>query len=177
MDLIFLDWETTGFGPCRGVELAFKRKGEPVTLVHVRPPIPIEDGAAAVHGVTNEMCKDWKLFAELPEYPTIKATLEAACIVAHNASFDIGVLEREGIVCPIYIDTQKVAKHLYPHAPNHKLQGLRSYLQLDANGDAHSAAGDVAVLEALFDNMTATMEMKGTAPDDVLSEMMRASLH
>lgn len=178
MDVIFLDTETTGFGNCRLVELAYRKRGYKVGhAARVKPPIAIEEGAAQIHGITNEMCKDWPLFANLPQYQEIKETLERAVIVAHNAKFDIGVLEREGIICPMHIDTQKVAKMLYPHAPNHKLQGLRSYLQLDAEGDAHSAEGDVAVLAALFENMVATMEMRGTDPEDVLGAMMRATIH
>lgn len=178
MEEILLDTETTGFGDCRLVELAYKKSDSAIIYgFRVRPPIPITDGAAQVHGITNEMCKDWPLFADLPEYADVKAMIEAGVVFAHNANFDVGVLEREGIKAKTYIDTAKVARKIYAHAPNYKLQGLRDYLKLDVEGTAHSAAGDVAVLDALLKQMRADMELLGIPPEDHMRSMMVASLH
>lgn len=176
MDLLFLDTETTGFGECRLVELAYMREGSPLQALRCKPPILIEEGATGVHGITNEMLEGLPPFIERPEYEAIRQLIAESIVVAHNAPFDIGVLNREGIAVPTFINTQKVAKHLYPHAPNHKLQGLREYLHLEG-GEAHSAAGDVITLAALFAQMRADMELKGTAPDDILRQMMIATLH
>jgi len=176
MDLLFADTETTGFGDCRMIEIAHKTPGGKLFTCRVKPPIPIEAGATAVHGITDEMLTLLPAFIEHPEYGTIKRIIETSLVVFHNAPFDIAVLAREGIAVPTYLDTQKIAKHLYPHAPNHKLQGLRDYLRLEG-GDAHSAGGDVLTLESLFVQMHADMELKGTAPDDVIRQMMIATLH
>lgn len=175
MDLVFLDTETTGFGECRLIEIALsEEKG--IRVLRCKPPIPIEEGATAVHGIKMEDLEGMPLFVDHPEYAAVKKRIAESIVVAHNAKFDIGVLEREGIAVPTFLDTQKISKHIYPDAPNHRLQGLRDYLHLDG-GDAHSAGGDVLTLEALFDQMRSDMELKGTAPDDVLRQMMIATLH
>lgn len=177
MKKIFLDTETTGFGQCRMVEIAIREEGKKTFVLRVKPPIPIEEGAFKTHGISNEEVANLKPFQETKEYPKLKKLIEENLVLAHNARFDIGVLEREGIAVPNFICTQRVAQKVYPHAPNHKLQGLRQYLQIDVEGEAHSAGGDVAVLAVLFDQMWATIEMNGTAPDRILEQMAVASLH
>lgn len=174
MDIVLLDTETTGFKECRLVEIAWKKNAEPIRSFRVKAPIPIEEGATAVHGIKDEDLAALPLFAEHPEYQELKLLLEHSCVIAHNASFDIAVMQREGIFIPDVIDTKKISRLVYPHAPDHKLQTLRQYLQLDISGDAHSAGGDVAVLAALFDSMSATMVMNGTPEDSVLKEMALA---
>ncbi len=175
MEILFLDTETTGFGESRLVELAYRSPGEEMTLVRVRPPIPISESAAQAHGITDEMCKDWPLFAELPDFPLIQRRIESSVVIAHYASFDVGVLNREGIMVPVYIDTCSVARALYPHLKNHKLQSLRQYFNIEIDARAHSAEGDVLVLEALYAQMRSDLEARGTAPDDVLRQMMLAT--
>lgn len=177
MDLIFLDTETTGFGQCRMIELAWKVNDEPIRALRCKPPIPIEEQAIAVHGITEAMLEGMPPFEAREEYPVLKKIFEGGIVFAHSASFDVGVLAREGITIKTYIDTKKVAKKLYVHAPNHKLQGLRDYLHLEVEGTAHSAGGDVAVLEALVAQMRADMVLLGIPEDDHLRSMMVASLH
>lgn len=174
--LLFLDTETTGFGACRLVELAYKGPGVIVWTVRVKPPIPIEEQASAVNGITNEMCKDWPVFVGLPDYQAMKELIERSIVVAHSARFDIGVLEREGIIVNRFIDTKLIAGKVFKNAPTTKLQDLREYLQIDDDGAAHSAAGDVQVLAKLFDQIVATMEMNGTDPDQCVELMMQASM-
>lgn len=171
MDLLFLDWETTGFGKCRGVELAIAKNDEPVRIFRCRPAIPIEDQAAQVHGITNEMCKDLPTFQDLPEFAELKQIIENNVVVAHSAGFDCGVFEREGIATPIRICTKRVAAKMYPHQPSHKLQDLRAAFLADVEGEAHSAAGDVAVLRALFDLMMHDLENLGDDRDAALAKM------
>lgn len=177
MKVFALDTETTGFGPCRLVELAYKDVDSPFGLfVQAKPPIPIEDQAAAVHGITNEMCADFPVFQEISAYGKIKEDLENNIVMAHSAVFDIGVLAREGIFVKHFIDTRKVAQRLYKHAPNHKLQTLREYLKLEVNGQAHSARGDVEVLEALYKQMRSDMELRSIAPETHIDLMIKSSL-
>jgi DNA polymerase III epsilon subunit-like protein len=89
-------------------------------------------------------------FQDHPQYEWIKSHLEANTIVAHNASFDIGVLANEGIYCKDFIDTKALAMKKWPNAPRHRLQHLRYWLDLDECGDQHTAMGDVQTLMALW---------------------------
>lgn len=155
--IIFLDTETTGFGKCRLVELAYLVDDGIHALVtfRVKPPIAIHEQASALHGVTEEMVKDMPFFQDRPDYAATKELLENSTIVAHNAIFDVDVLDREGIHCPYFIDTKRLAQKKWPQAPNHKLQDLRSWLGIAVEGDAHTAGGDVMVLRALYQRIMA----------------------
>lgn len=52
----------------------------------LRPKCPIEEGAMAVHGITEAMVAGAKTFAE--EFPEIEAALKGKVIIAYNAEFD-----------------------------------------------------------------------------------------
>ena len=73
-------------------------------------------------------------------------------LAAHNASFDMGVLRATlgcyGIQTPAfsYLDSQQVARRMWPQLPNHKLNTVADYLGLelvhhDAASDAEACAG------------------------------------
>lgn len=156
MNLIFLDTETTGIDRCRMIELAYRNTKSKVSApvsIRVKPPIPIEIGAMAVNHITEKMVAKLKPFNEHRQYSAIKKELESSTIVAHNALFDLGVLDREGIDITDYICTKEMAIATYPKADQYKLQYLRYYLGLEIEGSAHTADGDIAVLEALFNRM------------------------
>jgi len=152
MEYIFLDTETTGFGPCRMVELAYW-KGHKFTSFRVKPPIPIEFEASAVNHISNKMVADLEPFQGSSKYLKTKKEIESGILVAHEAIFDIGVLEREGLDIVDYICTKEMAKAAFPNEKSHKLQVLRYSLDLDVEGVAHSAGGDVNVMMALWDRM------------------------
>jgi exodeoxyribonuclease X len=100
-------------------------------------------------------------------------------MVAHNAPFDVAMLEKEGLYAPNVIDTLRVARALDTEAkiPTYRLQYLRYLLDLDADIDqpiqAHDAKGDVLVLEKLFGRLHA--KITNTEVDDVIAEMIRIS--
>lgn len=157
MQLLFIDTETTGLKNSRLIELGYLLNDGLVTIVRCKPPIPIELGAMAVHHITTKMLKGEVAFAERTDYKNIKELFEHrdTVVVAHHALFDIGVLEREDIRIQRYVDTKEVAKALYPKAECHQLQYLRYMLGCEVEGDAHSAGGDVAVLQAVWERLCA----------------------
>lgn len=152
-NFLFLDTETTGFGECRMIELAYGRLNGPIQVVRAKPPIPIGKEATIIHGICDKDLADVPAFVAHPEYHLIKATIENSIVVAHNAIFDVEVLAREGIRVEHYIDTRRLAKKIYREFSHHNLQHLRQQLELETEGNAHSAGGDVAVLIALFKRM------------------------
>jgi len=156
--ILFLDTETTSKDNGRLVQLAVKKPGfwnEECMEFKYKPAEPICFEAMAVHHITEEDVAGLKTFEESGERCHLQKELNSCILVAHNAKFDIGVLEREGLTVPNFIDTLKVARYLLPDMPNHQLQYLRYALHLDVSkaATAHDAVGDVLALEALFHNL------------------------
>ncbi len=151
--LIFLDTETTGNEPeDRLIQVAFKDENG-VWYKTYKAPLPVKTGAMAVHHITNKMLELYGPFSESLERLTLEKKLaEGAIIVAHNAKFDVGMLEKEGLTIPRYICTLKVARHLDKEATieSYGLQYLRYLLGIEIEGAAHDALGDILVLEQLF---------------------------
>ena len=158
-NLIFVDTETTGLGPeDRLIQLAFTtNKGELLDM-RFNPGRPISFEAMAVHHVTEEMVKGLPAFKGSQAHEDLVARLENHIFVAHNAPFDLRMLEREGIPRPkLVIDTQRVARHIVTSEDRHALQYLRYALGINTDIiqkhpeiNAHDALSDVYVLEGLF---------------------------
>lgn len=156
MNLTFLDTETTGKSvddQILQVAYSVTNTGtlEPIVELFL-PHVPISYGAMAVHHITNEMVNGKPYFAESDMKKQLIKLSQRSIMVAHNAPFDLKMLEKEGVKWPIYIDTLRVAKHLI-EAESYKLQFLRYFLDLRVEGTAHDAAGDVKVLMALFEKL------------------------
>jgi exodeoxyribonuclease X len=182
MNIIFFDTETTGnANEDRLCQLAVKEFGVSVPVVNAtyKPPLPISIEAMAIHHITEKMVAERPLFSESGEYTSLKALFESpdTVAVAHNASFDIGMLSREGITPNHYICTYKVARALDPgeKIKQYKLQYLRHLLGLEIDALAHDAMGDVLVLEGVFNRLLVKMtETKGSR-EAAIEEMIRIS--
>ena len=146
-----VDVETTGFSPLndRIVEVACalvdgdRVVGSWATLVNPRCAIPPH--ATAVHGITDAMV------AAAPESAFALRQVRRFCAgrlaAAHNARFDLGFLGAG--VAQQALCTMRLARVLFPDAPNHKNQTLRRYLGIDrVAGEElapHRALGDALV--------------------------------
>jgi exodeoxyribonuclease X len=154
-NLIFLDTETTGrTETARLVQLAYKKQGEQNVFVeYYKPPIPIEIEAMAVHHITEKKVANASAFQTTAAFQTLGALLPDSILVAHNAKFDIGILETEGLKTARHICTYKVAQTMYD-LPMYKMQYLRYLWGIeDEEATAHDAEGDVVILEKVFDHM------------------------
>lgn len=180
--IIFFDTETTGNSEGdRLCQLAIKERGvvEPILNALYKPPMPIPIEAMAIHHITERMVADKPAFMDAPEYQSLKERFENPndISVAHNAAFDVSMLSREGIAPARVICTYKVANALDPNdlIPNYRLQYLRYLLDLNVEGTAHDAWGDVVVLEALFERLLNKMIQQQGSEEQALAEMMRIS--
>lgn len=150
--------------------------GEPVSWL-VRPPRPITNFVARIHGITDTDIASAPPIAEISR--EIRAALAGRAIIAHNAHIDTGVLRRELGDCwesPEVFDTLKLARRLLPGQPSYKLGALVTALGLDHEIPPglvpHRAAYDVLVTARLFirlaaghDGTPVTLEeLRGTAP-------------
>jgi DNA polymerase III epsilon subunit-like protein len=146
-----IDVETTGFSPVndRIVEIACALvDGDRVvdrwaTLVNPRMAIPA--GATAVHGITDQMV------AGAPGIGSALTHTRRLCygriVTAHFAQFDLSFVGAS--VSSTALCTMRLARTLFPEAPNHKNQTLRRYLHIDrvagAEMRAHRALDDALV--------------------------------
>ncbi len=179
MKILFLDTETTGNSDKdRLCQLAVKEwhVDEPIVNALYKPPVPISIESMAIHHITERMVADRPAFRDAPEYADLKDLLESeeTVVVAHNAAFDLAMLSREGIMPRRSICTYKLAYALDPDdlLPNYRLQYLRYLLDLEVEGIAHDAWGDVLVLEALFDRLAKKMEERHGSAEAALESML-----
>lgn len=159
MNILFLDVETTGTEEKdRLCQLAYKLKGYEGCEYLFKPEVPMTVGAMSVCHITDKMLEDKPMFKSSLLYPTLKTLFKdpQTVFVAHNAEFDMGFLEREGLRLPErFICTMKVAHHhdTKGELEKHNLQFLRyTYgLEFEEEINPHDALSDVLVLEKLFD--------------------------
>lgn len=179
-NILFLDCETTGLEPeDRLIQVAYAC---PFNVKHsyFKPPLPVKIEAMAVHHLTNEMLADEQPFAGSGVQAELQELAKDHVLVAHNAPFDLGMLAKEGVVFPLWIDTKRVAQHLID-SPRYNLQFLRYFLRLNVvldSGDmAHDAVTDVKILEALFSRLSGLMceKQHDLASEAIVDQMITLS--
>jgi DNA polymerase III epsilon subunit-like protein len=167
---IYLDTETTGSGPeDRLCQIAFKTVTGTICDELFNPEMPISVEAMSIHHITNEMVADKPPFKGSDAYKNLQIMFagDDAILVAHNAKFDVSMLNREDLYPQKVICTYKLSRYLDKAGviPKYNLQYLRYYLKLNIDATAHSALGDVLVLESIFQRIHA--KFKGQAIDPV----------
>ncbi len=133
---VFLDLETTGLEEKdRICELAIitDEDGKYVfssTLCKSSKKISKE--AMSIHHITNEMVVDAPKCEESDTYTLLQANnTPQNVLIAHNADFDLGMLEKEGFGLNMQrVDTLRCVKALIPECERFNLQFLRYELGL-----------------------------------------------
>ncbi len=175
MKLVFLDTETTGNDTkedrlcqvCYKFEDRKDKKGEiiekgEIVTKNFKPPIPISVKAMSVTHITNKMVENEESFKGSKTAKELQDILDENILVAHNAKFDIAMLEAEELKVPRNICTLRLARYLDVdcEVPEYSLQFLRYYYEMELDVMAHSAEGDVLVLESLFNHLYKQAEEK-----------------
>src|SRR3989344_6231211 len=180
--LIFFDTETTGNTEKDFlVQIAYKYDNESFVVLYL-PPSKIPPEVSAIHHLTNKMVADKPTFKESTDQPIIKKLFEDedSVLVAHNALFDLMIMEKEGIKPKKFICTLRVARELDKEGKieRYNLQYLRYLLDLDVEATAHDAMGDVLILEKLFDRLkTKIMEEEKITEETAIEKMIEISSH
>lgn len=166
--LLYFDTETTDIQTKDIIQLAIITEEGKKHNIFFKPVQEISFSAMAVHHITPEMVENSPSFEEattedgrnLKEY--LKELAREYIWVAHNAAFDMEVLEKKGVEIPNYICTFKLARNIFTEGnrdlESYALQYLRYYLGLYKNEDkehvtAHDALSDVCFLRDLFKYM------------------------
>lgn len=174
--LIFFDTETTGVNNTDFLcQLAYKT-GDEVFCELYKPEIKIPPEASAVHHISNKMVENKKPFKESDTFNKIKNLFENedSIVVAHNAKFDLAIIKKEDINPKNVICTLRVTRALDKEnkIPQHKLQFLRYFLDMNIDAQAHDALGDVLVLEKLFERLFNKIKKEDNLSDEEALKMM-----
>jgi len=178
--LIFIDTETTGAGKDDTlIQVAYRTTdGVDVNELY-KPNMKISISAMAVHHITEAMVAGKPMFKGSKEAIDLQKRFSSGQIfVAHNAPFDVNMIEKEGLKVGKVIDTLKVARHLDPKGSieSYSLQYLRYLLGIDVEATAHDAWGDILVLEQLFFRMLKKMvEDTNCSSEEAIEKMIRIS--
>ena len=160
---IVLDTETTGLSWRDGhriveigaLELMHHLPTGKRLHLYINPERDIDEGAAAVHGLTNEFLRDKPLFAEIVD--ELFSFIGDAPLVIHNASFDLGFInaELDRIQYPLLpmeraIDTLEIARKKFPGAQAN-LDSLCRRFEIDnVHRDLHGALVDADLLASVY---------------------------
>jgi DNA polymerase III epsilon subunit-like protein len=176
--LIFLDTETTGNEPGKDrlCQVCYENNCE-VKVEYFKPPLPMSVKSMSITHITNKMLEDKKCFEGSEMQKELKNLVKDGILVAHNAKFDINMLESEGIKVPKFICTLRVARFLDKEnkIPEYNLQFLRYYLDLDIDAHAHDAADDVKVLHALFNRLLDKVKKETKDENKAIERMVEIS--
>lgn len=172
---LVVDTETTGLEAPehKAVEVAAvvvrqgRIMGAFTTLLNPERLIPCE--VSAVHGlVGSDVAQAPTLLEALPLLEGFARLAQTTCLVAHNAPFDKSMLPGFAVGTP-WLDTLRLARHLYPDMSSHKNQVLRYALSLEcpeaAGCSAHRALADAYVTARLLIHMLGNQTKPYTLPE------------
>jgi DNA polymerase-3 subunit epsilon len=187
MRSVVLDTETTGMPVTDGhriieigcVEVIGRRLTGRHYHVYLRPDREVDEGAIAVHGITNDFLTDKPRFKEVAD--EFFEFIKGAQLIIHNAAFDVGFINNEfallgqqdraelGDHCSI-LDTLLMARERHPGQRN-SLDALCKRYGVDNSGrDLHGALLDAEILADVYLTMTGGQTNLSLAGDGADSE-------
>ncbi|SFR91340.1 PolC-type DNA polymerase III [Anaeromicropila populeti] len=155
---VVFDIETTGFGPVNDqiIEIGAVKVKEGKIVdkysTFINPDIPIPYVITQLTGIQDEMVMSYpKIDTILPEFLNF---CEGCILVAHNASFDVGFINKKAEFLGIeteftVIDTVGMARLLLPHLNKFKLNVVAKDLGITLENH-HRAVDDAGATAEIF---------------------------
>ncbi len=195
---IVLDTETTGLDPKQGhkiieigcVEMINRRLTGNNYHQFIQPDREIDEGAQAVHGISNEFLADKPRFVNVVK--DFIEYIDGAELIIHNAPFDVGFIDHEfkwagaeyGSVasyCSV-IDTLVMARKMRPGKKNNLDVLCKEYEVNNAHRELHGALLDAELLAEVYLRMTGgqsalsldSEEVSSSATGDVSTKKLSA---
>ncbi|MCY1423730.1 DNA polymerase III subunit epsilon [compost metagenome] len=171
MRYVVLDTETTGMPVTDGhriieigcVELEGRRLTGRHFHVYLQPDREVDEGAIAVHGITNEYLVGKPRFKDVAD--EFFEFIKGAELIIHNAAFDVGFINNEFALlgqsersdvsdyCTV-LDTLMMARERHPGQRN-SLDALCKRYDVDnSNRELHGALLDAEILADVYLAMT-----------------------
>ena len=167
---IVLDTETTGLDPRQGhkiieigcVEMVNRRLTGNNYHQYLQPDRDIDEGAQAVHGISNEFLADKPRFLDIVK--DFIEYIDGADLIIHNAPFDVGFIDHEfklagaeygktETYCGV-IDTLVMARKMRPGKKNNLDVLCKEYQVNNAHRELHGALLDAELLAEVYLHMT-----------------------
>ena len=158
--IVVIDFETTGLS-ARGGDRAIEVGAVAIENGHIgdryqslmNPGRPVDAFIESYTGISNAMLASAPPCTEV--FPQLHDFIGDAVLVAHNASFDKNFLDAEyqrvhrSREQP-FLCSMRVARRIYPQAPNHKLGTLVDYANIPLTGSFHRAMADAEMTAMLW---------------------------
>jgi DNA polymerase-3 subunit epsilon len=158
--LAFIDFETTGLSPDNGdrlieVGVALLESQQIVDRYQslINPGVAVPRFVTQLTGITTSDVRSAPAASQVLQ--ELHSFLSDAPLVAHNASFEqrfldaeysrVGLQRNQHLIC-----TMRVARRVYPKAPNHKLGTLVDYARVPKTGRFHRALDDAEMTAGLW---------------------------
>lgn len=169
MRQIVLDTETTGLEAAKGhriieiaaIEVVNRKVTDNYFHVYINPQREVDEGALAVHGLSDEFLADKPKFQEISQ--SFIDFIKEGELVIHNAPFDVGFLNMElektgsgplADHCSGVLDTLAMARQLHPGKRN-SLDALCERYAVDRSARTlHGALIDTELLAQVYLAMT-----------------------
>ena len=194
MRQIILDTETTGINPLEGhkiieigcIELVNRKFTGARFHQYINPMREVEEGAIAVHGITNQFLQDKPIFESIAK--KFMEFISGAELIIHNAPFDTGFINHELKLlnadwkpltdyCRV-VDTLVMARQLHIGQRNSLDALCKRYAVDNSQREMHGALLDAHLLAqvylamtggqgSLFDEMQ-SMEKHADESDDIV---------
>ncbi|WP_130807040.1 PolC-type DNA polymerase III [Senegalia massiliensis] len=168
-EYIVFDIETTGFSPVNDgiTEIGAVRikNGEILDTFSelVNPEKEIPQKVIELTGITNDMVKDKETIDKI--LPKFQDFIGEAVLVAHNASFDMGFINKKfekinvTLSNPV-LDTLQFSRELYSHLKSHKLNKIAKYLNISLENH-HRAVDDSKATAEILLKMIEDVKQRG----------------
>jgi DNA polymerase-3 subunit epsilon len=165
-----IDFETTGLSPANGdrvIEVAaLKIVNNKIVDQYqslMNPGFEISRRITSITGISNDMLEDAPTNLEV--IPSLVNFLSGDSLVAHNASFDSNFLQNELFDSKIkrsyqFTCSMRMARRVFPNAPNHKLGTLLEYRGITQSEVLHRALADVNATYKLWIDMNKALSTK-----------------
>ena len=165
-----IDFETTGLSPANGdrvIEVAaLKIVNNKIVDQYqslMNPGFEISRRITSITGISNGMLEDAPTNSEV--IPSLVNFLSGDSLVAHNASFDSNFLQNELFDSKIkrsyqFTCSMRMARRVFPNAPNHKLGTLLEYRGITQSEVLHRALADVNATYKLWIDMNKALSTK-----------------
>ena len=166
---VVFDIETTGFGPVRDqiIEIGAVKIVNGVIVdkysTFINPDVPIPYHITQLTSITDEMVMDApKIDVILPEFLKF---CKNSILVAHNASFDVGFINKKAEFLGLetdftVIDTVGMARMLLPHLSKFKLNLVAKELGISLENH-HRAVDDAGATAEIFVKFIEMLKERG----------------
>jgi DNA polymerase-3 subunit epsilon len=178
---VVFDTETTGLDPAGGDEIIQlgavrivngRLRGEEVFDQLVNPRRPVPATSVQVHGIQPELLLTQPPITEV--LPQFHGFAEDAVLVAHNAAFDMKMLQMKETITGLrfdqpVLDTLLLSSIVHPNLEGHSLDAIAERLNVRIVG-RHTALGDALATAEILLKLIPLLEAQGvTTLNDALT--------